>query len=165
MGKKLGVILPAAMAIGLENQAASTYCTYGVLLPCRNCFLKNARKIETGFLDGHLTAWLPVLPALLQPCRRLHTSKPKKQASSFVLTTGETRQQNWPPATSVSCWFQVTARTEVVHWDKEALQGFLGLQQQPPRRISCDLEQNIRKQLRRWSVIRGRDRLTCYFSF
>lgn len=35
MENKLRVMPPAEMAVGLKNQAASTYCTYGVLLPYR----------------------------------------------------------------------------------------------------------------------------------
>lgn len=51
--KTLGVIPPAAMVIWLENQAASTYCTYGALC-LKDCFLKKTRKIKPGW-TSHCT--------------------------------------------------------------------------------------------------------------
>lgn len=123
MENKLGVFPPPAMAIGLKNQAASTYCTYGVLLPCRTASWKKLGRLKQAFWMDILLHWLSVLLALLQPCWRLYSGRLKKQASVFLLTTEDTRQQKWLPATLVACGFWVTTRTEVGYQEKETLQG------------------------------------------
>lgn len=55
---------------------------------------------------------------LLQPCRRLHSSKLKKQSNVFLLIKEDMRQQKWLQTILVTYWISGYCKIVVVHQEK-----------------------------------------------
>jgi len=147
------------MTIGLKNQAASTYCIYRVLSPCRTASWKKLGRWKQVFQMG---TFLTCCTACFATAMQKSAQQQAKEASEHFPVDHRRRKAAEVASSHLgSLWISGYCKDWSSPLGERNSSGLSDSQQQPPQRIACDLGRNTRNQSRRWSVIRERHRLAC----